>query len=251
VRPALWIALLLALGACETTSGRRVRLRTEVTSDLTPDRTFTTGLGWTVTLTRARLATGPLYYFEGDPAIARRFVLIRAAHAHPGHYAAGAVQGQMLQAYSVDLLAGTAPYPEGAGVSGPMRSAAFTFQQPSAGPVAAALEGHVAEVQGQASRDGQVIHFAFRVALADVARTARDGQVMGCRFDPTDVQGDGTVTLQVRPRVWFNLVDFSTVPPGTPDTPSLVPAGSLAHLAFSLGLGQLSAFQFSYRKDTP
>jgi hypothetical protein len=256
--PAL--LFVLALASCGGgTSGHRVELKTRLRTDLDATNTVTTSMGWTVTLTRALVATGPLRYYDGEPAFTasaswpRRFWAalspIGAAHAHPGHYVAGNDMGEELLPFSADLLAGPSDLPPGEGVSGVWRSATFSFATPSAGPVVDALAGHVAVAEGHATKGEATIYFSVSAALADVARTAKDGAVAGCPFDTADVQTSGTVTVTVKPRVWFNYVDFSALASGSADAPTVVEPTAVAHLAFAIGLAQLSAYQFSFTPE--
>ena len=101
------------------TTGRIISLKTVVNiqGDLTQPKL--NGLGWTVAFSQAYLSVGPLYYFAGDPVLSqrqpvRRFhqsalawlgdLLVRPAHAHPGHYIEGAAMGQTLGATTINLL---------------------------------------------------------------------------------------------------------------------------------------------------
>ncbi len=67
-------------------------------------------------------------------------------------------------------------------------------------------------------------------------------------FEEAAVQGDGTVTVRVEPSVWFDLVDFSELEPGTPEEPVEFAPGTQPRLAFADGLAQLSAYRFAYSK---
>ncbi|HYP86753.1 MAG TPA: hypothetical protein VEQ59_01330, partial [Polyangiaceae bacterium] len=147
-----------------STGGKIVRLHTRVVVSDEAKNTFTTDLGWNVTLSEARVGAGPFYYFDGAPAIVRseqsqgwryaaRFLGIGVAHAHPGHYLPGNAMGQMLETVGVDLLGGSADLPDGEGVSGFYRSARFSFTEPS-GNGAAAFGGHVAVAVGMAEKEG-------------------------------------------------------------------------------------------------
>ena len=62
-----------------------------------------------------------------------------------------------------------------------------------------------------------------------------------------EVDADGTVTTTVKPHVWFNLVDFSDVAPGTAEQPTEIARGQTAQIAFALGVVQLSAYHFAYQ----
>jgi hypothetical protein len=261
-RQGLVLLVAVALSSCDGgTSGHRVELRTRLVTDLDATHTVTTAMGWTVTLTRALVSTGELHYYDGEPAFiasvgpswrGRLWAAlspIGTAHAHPGHYIKGNGMGDVLPPFSADLLATPIDLPDGAGISGMVRSATFSFAPPSAGPVAVALGGHVALAEGSATKEGTTVHFAVSADLADVARTAKDGAVTGCVFDAVDMQQSGTVTVTVKPRVWFNYVDFGALPPGTADAPTVIEPAAVAHVAFAIGLAQLSAYQFSYVPD--
>lgn len=249
---------LLALTACGQTSGKRVRLETKLDTDLPGDRTVETSLGWTVTIDRALISTGALYYFDGEPAFTQArppsvvetiyaaLSPIGTAYAHPGHYVSGTTQGQQLSPFTADLLAGEAALPAGEGISGLFRSGTFSFAAPTAGPVAAQLAGHVALVSGTATKEGKTVHFEAAADMADIERTAKGGEVSGCTFAEADVEGDGIVHVTVSPRVWFNLVDFSELAEGSAESPSIFAPDSTARIAFALGLTQLSAYEMAF-----
>lgn len=241
----LTLFALLWVGCGENkTTGKQVALHTQLTSDLNPARSFTTDYGWNVTLAQAELSTGPLYYFDGEPAFTRaprRFFEflkpIQTAYAHPGHYLPGNAVGQMLEPQRFDLMAdGPFAMADGTGLTGPVRSATFSFSAPDGGSAAV--------VSGAAERDGGTVYFTFEATLADLERTATDAQMTGCTFEEATIAGDETVRVTVKPRVWFNLVDFTQVAPGTPESPTLVAPSSVPHLGFALGLAQLSAYEF-------
>src|SRR5688572_9623602 len=65
------LAVALAIEACGSdsgTGGERVALATRVIME-EEARSFTTAVGWDVTLTRAVISTGPFYYFDGAPPV--------------------------------------------------------------------------------------------------------------------------------------------------------------------------------------
>jgi hypothetical protein len=282
--PRLWrvaapslaaLAALAAPAACDSgtsdqTTGERVVLHAAVRTDPAFTPTFTTNFGWNVTLTKAAFTVGALYFFNGPPAFTRlelpasrprppgfidyfdRLLGVREAWAHPGHYQAGDAVGQILSPSSYDLLSG-APWPlaDGDGVTGSFRSGSFLFANGApVGPAAAALEGHAAFAEGSATKaDGSTpapIYFRVYADFAEIAAEAADGAVDGCVFDPAEVSATGTVTLSVSPNVWFNLVDFSAVAPGTPAAPTLIGPADKARVGFVTGLAQLNAYRFSY-----
>jgi hypothetical protein len=254
----LVVPALAAACASESTTGKTVALHTRLEADLPADHTFTTDLGWTITVKRLLAASGALYYFDGEPAFTmapRRNRWRRAletlspigtAWAHPGHYLAGNARGEMLAPYTEDLLAGPSTLPDGDGITGPLRSGTFSFARPGDGPLAAALAGHVAIAEGAATKGAQAINFVLTADLADVSKNARDAAIAGCPFTAADVEGDGTVTVTVKPKIWFSFVDFSELAPGTPEAPTVAGPSTTAYIAFSLGLVQLSAYEFAY-----
>jgi hypothetical protein len=250
----------LAASACagdakDTTTGKRILLATRVEPDSSAEDEFTTGTKWTVQLKSAALAIGGLYYFDGTPAFAMRerpspwqrlgSLLIGVAHAHPQHYVAGGALGEMVEPSSVDLLRG-ARLAEGEGVTGTFRSGRVALPQTVGGPAADELRGHVASASGVARQGDKSVYFHVFAELADIQQTSPSAEIDGCVFDEVDVTADGTVTLTVKPSVWFNLVDFSGVDSGSEDEPTEIAAG-VAHKAFALGVAQLSAYHFSYR----
>lgn len=255
---ALGATALLGACASDSTGGQRVVLNTRLGLSESSASGFTTGLGWTVTVTKALVSTGSFAYFDGAPPtvqaprhrnwkFAQRLLGLNVAHAHPGHYAAGGTLGDMLENWSVDLLAGTVDLPVGEGITGTYRSARFSLHAPPEGPLASALEGHVALVEGVAEKNGQEPRY-FRATAdeADLAQNVKEGAVDGCEFSVADVQGNGTVTVLVHLDVWFNLVDFSELEPGSEEAPSEFPSDSQPRLAFAQDLTQLSAYKFSF-----
>lgn len=244
-------ALITACGD-DNTTGKRVKLATRVAL-IEGGASFTSGLDWEVTLTQASLATGPFYYYRGEAAVSALFstFALKSAHAHPGHYDSGDALGQMLEPYSVDLLAGEATFPEGSGVTGLYRSAEFSFASPAAGPLAEELSGAVALVAGRASKaDEDTRYFRGAATLADIEKSAAEGRVQGCVLEEVEVEGDGVLHVSVAPHAWFNLVDFSKLEPGTEGEPSEFEAGSQPSTAFSQGLAQIAAYSFRYSKGT-
>lgn len=258
---SLGLALAVVLEGCGnapgSTGGKRVVLHTRVTIAEEALSTFTTSTGWDVTLSKAAVAAGPFYYFNGAPPVvlragqptwrwAARVLGLSQAHAHPGHYQPGDALGQMLETSSLDLLAGPVDFPDGDGITGTYRSARFTVAPP-AGPAQAELEGHSVLAAGIAEKAGETPRFFRAVAdLSQVEEHASQGRIEGCDLTKVDVTSDGTITVSVDPQIWFRLVDFTTADAGSAEAPADFPDDSDPQLAFLLGVTQLSAYQFSY-----
>lgn len=273
------VALLAA--ACSSsdggsgTTGRIITLKTKVNiaDDLTQSKT--NALGWGITISKAYLSVGPLYYFTGDPVLSQRLLpkskrrgalarigdmFATPAYAHPGHYIEGAAMGQMVGATTVDLLGSSVALPDGNGVTGMTNSAEFTWQTSPAGDLAPSLNGHVVLAQGTATKGAVTILFIAKADATEVVDGDNKVEVAGCSFGAVpgqvgvDMDGDGTVTLTLVPSVWFDEVDFSYVTPGaagapTPDANGVVDiAGTLAWAGFVRGVKKGTAYLFSYSK---
>ncbi|WP_437670927.1 hypothetical protein [Sorangium sp. So ce131] len=266
-------ALAAGCGADDATGGRRLTLATQIAPDAASVAPFTNALGWTVTLSKAHLSVGPLYYFEGAPFTARRedpgrgvapALLERLArwavpeaHAHPGHYQAGEARGQMTEATSVDLLRGTTALADADAVSGVVRSARFTFGAPPTGPLAGALEGRVVVVEGRAEKGDITRAFRARAAVEDVLNAAGEPAVEGCVFEEVFVDEPGVVTLVVKPAVWLDQVDFEEAAAGeegeegADGAPVDLPPGSQAQRGFTRGLKKGTAYTLSFTPRSP
>jgi hypothetical protein len=257
------------LGACSNasnkTTGSIVVLHTSVSADQEIKSTFLTSFGWNVKLTEAKVALAALYYFDGPPAFVKnelpsptptdrveQLLGISVAYAHPGHYQAGQAMGQMITPSSYDLFASDpVALADGNGVTGTYRSGRFVFPPMPSGPWADQLDGHIAVVEGTATMAsdaaaGPPIHFRMTADYSDITRSASLGEIDGCDFTETNVDGNGTVHLVIHPSIWFNLVDFSSLDAGSDAAPTEADAGTQPYVAFALGLAQLSAYSFSF-----
>lgn len=256
-------ALLLGAAGCSSTegsgtTGKRVLLDVKITGGPEMKQAFTNSQGWSITLSKVELSTGALYFFEGATIFswapprrtprerAWEVLFVKSAWAHPGHYVPGEARGQMLTTSSVDLRAGDATLGSGEGVSGATRSATFTFQSPPTGPQAASLAGHVAVVEGTATKAAETRVFRVEVDAADVTNTKNAPQVEGCPFTETDMQRDGTVTVAIKAPLWFDQVEFDSVPKSADGKPVLVPATSIARNQLVRGMKAGDAYTFSY-----
>jgi len=255
------VALCSLLSACsgdgKDTGGKRVVLATRVEPSRGLADEFTTGTKWNVRLTSARLAIGGLYYFDGAPAFAsneRRKPLQRlqdffigTAHAHPQHYVPGSALGEMTEPSSVDLFRG-AELADGNGVTGTFRSGRLVLPENIVGPAAKGLNGHVATASGVATQGDRTVYFDVSADLSDIRESSPLAEIDGCKFEEAEVTEDGTVTLTVTPRIWFNLVDFTTIEDGEEGAPTSIVRGDVAHKGFTLGVAQLTAYHFEYSR---
>lgn len=261
LRHASLLALLCLVGCSDeatqgsATTGKRVVLHGAIQADPEIAASFSNAGGWSITLTRAAVAIESLYFFDGAPAFVlaprtpreRLAALFSApvANAHPGHYVAGSALGQMLSPVTYDLFAGTRALPDGDGVTGTYRSARLTF---GSGGATAEPGSHAAVAEGSASKAGKTVFFRLTADRSQLEKSVASGQIDGCVFDEAAVDDTGTVTLVVKPSIWFNLVDFADVAPGSPSSPTEIAEGDTAQIGFALGLVQLTAYHFRYAK---
>ncbi len=263
--------LLLAASACasdstgDNTTGKRITLQTRMTAGAESARPFTTGIGWSVTLSKVYISTGPLYYFDGATIFSRtfpernerglrwavetfdRFLGIRDAVAHPGHYIPGTARGEMLAATSVDLAGKDATLATGSGVTGITRSATFTFAAPAKGPFAAELGSHAVVVEGTANKAGMTRVFRAEVDLPELLNAKKEPAILGCTFQEVDMQANGTVTVTIKPSLWFDQVEFDTIPASADGKPVLMDASALGRKELVLGMLASDGYVFSYR----
>lgn len=245
-----------ALAGCGSTSGQRIPLGTRVLAESGIGAPFENAFGWKIQLTKAHLSIGELYYFSGPPVVASRPPLrraptwenpfaLRAAHAHPGHYAEGDALGQMLSPQTVDLLVQT-DLGDAEAVTGHYESARFSFAIPPQGDLAAELKDKVVQLEGEATKGATTVLFRAGAASGDILNTDGNPWVEGCVFEAADIEAEGTVTLTVHPEVWLDQVDFEKAGPAAEgERVDLVP-GESPHKAFVRGLKKGTAYTFHH-----
>ncbi|EYF03223.1 hypothetical protein [Chondromyces apiculatus] len=244
-------------GGEDSTTGKRLTHETVVTAGAEATGGFTNAMGWRVTLSRADVAVGALYYFDGAPVTAMRGRrlrlldrvsgwLIREAHAHPGHYEPGNALGEMTAATSVDLMGGPVSVGASEAVTGVYRSASFDFGAKAVGPLAGAMGEAVVVVEGVAEKEGMSRSFRAEAKADEVLDTDALPVVEGCVFEEAEVQGDGTVTVLVKPSVWLDQVDFEEVPESADGEPVAFDVRGTPHKAFIRGLKKGTGYVFSY-----
>lgn len=234
----------------DTTTGKRVTFDVRVAQ---APSTFTSKQGWEITLTKAQLSTGAFYFFDGEILFSyapkRRLSPLdlllgtKVAYAHPGHYVPGETKGEFLSSTSVDLLASGSVLGKGQGVSGPVRSATFTFGAPPQGPFAASLGGHLVVLEGTGKKGAETRSFVAEIDQADLLDTKGKPQIEGCPYTEADVQSDGTVTLTVDVAAWFDQLELELVP--TTPSPAKVADVAKAELVRSMKGGDRYRFAFS------
>jgi hypothetical protein len=263
VRATIVIAALSAAAcsdASDSTTGRRIVLATTMTAPLATE-IFDNAMGWSITLQTLVVSTGPLYYFDGatifsqndGPAnrtydLLERFIGVRSAHAHPGHYVPGNARGQVLSGTAVDLRSGPVDLVVGDGVTGPVRSATFSFGVTAAEQFADVLGPHIAVIEGTATQGNDVRVFRAEIDADDLLSAKKVPAIEGCPFEPTNMEGDGTVTVALQLPLWFDQVEFDTVPSSNDGRPVLMAKASLARKELVRGMKAGDGYAFSYSK---
>lgn len=238
----------------DSTTGKRITLDVDIAPTPESTHAFTNAYGWSVTIDKALVATGPLYYYDGATIFSERDSVtgwfgIRSAYAHPGHYIPGDAVGQMLVASSADLMKGTTRLGSGDGVTGTFRSATFSFQTPAQGPLASSLAGNAAAIEGTATKGADTRTFRAEVTAEEILNTESKPAVEGCPFIEFVVADSGVVTIHVALPLWFDQVDFSTLPvpaAGQPAEP--FPKDSEARNGLVRGMKAGLGYTFTYGK---
>ena len=245
----------------KSTTGRRILLGTSIAAAPEGGAAFANAQGWSIKVDKLLVSTGALYYFEGATIFSQndvpsnrtydllnRFIGIRTAYAHPGHYVPGNARGQLLNGLTVDLHAGPVLLAVGEGVTGIVRSATFSFGVPPEGELAGLMESHVAIIEGTATRESDVRVFRAEITASDMLNANKMAAIEGCPFVPTNMDGDGAVTLTIELPLWFDQVEFDAVPASVDGRPVLVPDSSIAHNQLVRGMKAGDGYVFSYSK---
>lgn len=215
-RIVLALAALLSAGCIQTTGGKIVAFEAKASGD--PDvvsggpLAFTTPEGFDVTLTRARLHVGAVYFNQENP----QNYTLETSCIQPGVYS-----GEVRAAVDVDALSPTpVTFPvEGNGTS--VRTLAAELWL-TGGDVGATTDDTVVlDVAGTATRGADSFPFegAFTIsqnrvipprnpALPSSNPLCQQRIVAPIPFS-TELAEGATVSLLVDPRAWFASVDFS------------------------------------------
>lgn len=262
---AVVIGLATLTSACASTSdkttGKRISLATKISAGTEARTPFTNSQGWNISLSKVVLSTGALYYFEGATIFSVApvtrtsrwaqlwdYVAIRNANAHPGHYIPGNARGEMLSSASVDLHAGEAALPNGEGVTGTVRSATFSYQSPATGSFATELGPHVAVLEGVAKKGTDTRPFRAEIDASDLLNTRDTPSVEGCPFIEAEIEADGTVTVNIKLALWFDQVEFGTVPKSDDGTPVRIPETAIARNELVRGMKAGDGYVFTFSR---
>lgn len=239
------------LGGCgaPSTGGERVTLTTRARSDISDNPVVANSLGWQVEVTRAELALEHIYYVSGPAAVLAQshgLFAVRSAHAHPGHYDAGDVLGELRGPLTLDLLAREARLGEGGGVTGRARSAVVALGSLGGddGTLAVVLEGEASQAD---------IAIPFRAAVERTAienATSHLPEIAGCPLDDGEIESDTTVLLEVAVGVWLDQIDFAEI--SVPESGlAVLELDTPSHNAFRRGIAKAIGYQFAFLPANP
>jgi hypothetical protein len=269
VRIIPWTALflILPLGAmvahlsCNQTSGEKATFQTGVTGGLsTGDAVapFTNARGWTVTLTEAYVAVGPIYFYSSPPqtAMIERLLGDGTARACPTHaqYDKGEVLGEVLEQYAVDLLSGEVVdtglrY----GVAGTAQMFEVHLHPPGevtpASPTSSfePLGGHSIWVAGTATQDGSEVAFEGALTIPD------EGTLRIVTSIPADVEladvakQPGRAVVKVHLDEWFHNVGFDGLTQEGSSGRMVLDEDSQAYQALLVGVRSRTSYSLSWR----
>jgi hypothetical protein len=225
---ALTASIPAVMLSCDeaTTAGRAITFSIGVMGAVEEGDTadFETAEGWTVTLSSAYAAFGPLYFYSGEAMSQRRLIPgIGVASACPTHaqYDYGTVLGEVLAQYVVDLLS-ESPTDTGDvdGEAGTCLSAEAHLHPPgekglesgSSDKAFDNLEGESILIEGEAVKDDLAYTFKAAVTIPDEG-TMRIIQNIACDAVNLEDQSEksGRLLLRIFLDAWFDQVDFSSL----------------------------------------
>jgi len=244
------------------TAGKAIRFRTAVQGAIGDGQSvtaFETSRGWTVELESAHSVFGPVYFYGGEP-MARTGPLMHlfggVAMACPTHaqYDYGAVLGEVIEQYVIDLLA-DAPTSTGEvqGEAGTCHTAELHLHPPgdqqlpagSSQAEFAKLDGYSIVIEGTATRDASTIPFRVALDIPDEGTMRIVQNIAGeVELDDESVR-PGRIVVQILLDAWLDKVDFSTLTETDGDGNYLFSDDTQARTA----LLQAVRNRYSYRVD--
>ena len=247
------------------TAGQAISFNTAVqgTTDQSGDATsFETAKGWSVTLTSARAAFGPIYFYSGAP-MARTNPLTRllggVAMACPTHaqYDYGAVLGEVLEQYVVDLLA-SEPTSTGevTGEAGTCHSAELHLHPPGYQQLPAGsprseideLDGDSIVIAGAATKDSSTVPFRAALDIPDEGTQRIVQNIAGDVALEDASDKPGSIVLQILVDAWLDQVDFSTLTETDEGGDFVFGEGTQARTALIQAIRNRYSYRIDWRK---
>jgi hypothetical protein len=216
---------------------------------------FENALGYTVELSSAQLAIGPVYFYSAKPqaSLLERFAGINVAFACPVHaqYDHGAVIGEVLEQRAVDLLSASTSLGMTTGEAGVIQSFEVHLHPPGEVPAHSPVDvlgGVTVRLAGVASRDEEAIEFEGALDIPDqevwriVTNISADVDLTG------EATPNGRATVNVHLDTWFDKVDFSELDENG-DAPRQFTEGTVAYEVLVMyGMRSRGAYSLSWEE---
>lgn len=196
------LAIPLMLCACDLDSQVAPRVELDVVVDSAGMVTFENAEGYTIEITRMRVAFENVEFTSGGEMHMAFLhplhdLLVPTAYAHPGHYAGGEIVGEMNGRFVVDWLADGESLGTATLLGADYRGANFVFTRAQLDDGVTPEDpilGHTFDIAGRATKDGMT--WTFSAALDE-----DDGRrVVGLPFDvEIDASSDEVLGLQMLP----------------------------------------------------
>lgn len=229
---ALAASFTLSLGACSEGSQEAERVQLPVFTSAAGLSPAKNALGYTVTITSARVAISDVgFTTNGELHVKRaplwKRLLINEAQAHPGHYAGGDMIGELAGRHVATFGQEAVQLGEATMITGQYNGLNLTLTQATTEDglgVQDAMLGHSVELVGQATRGDRTISFVAQINQ-DEGR-----QVVGAPFDQAITTGTkGKVEIMLLSQApgsqetLFEGVDFEALDSDNDDTIQIAP----------------------------
>jgi hypothetical protein len=224
------LLLLIAVSSCGA-STEQVR-RTFPLEVVVKAPSAPTDSGWTLTDVQGTASLSSVRFFSGKVLITRRSPLdwfISTAHAHPGHYEAGAALGEVLTPLEVDLSR-----------TEPVEWATANAVTGSYGSAEVGWAMGV-RLRGTATKAGQVVRF-------DTGFLTPAKPLSAIPFEHTMTTSPGRVRLEIDLGELLSRVDFAQTL-STPDAQGVTTfdRGSPAFNGFDRGVTDTTSWRFTWQ----
>jgi hypothetical protein len=232
-RISLWLAgaiagafLIANQASCgSTTAGKEIAFSASfaggTAGNSAPSAAFTTYAGWSVTLSKALVAVGPLYLYEGAPQanLFKKLLSIPSAYACPTHsqYNKGTVLGEILHQNVVDLLGEVTNLGTVVGIAGTCRTVELHLHPPGEIALGASqtdiglLEGSSIRLEGIATKGGTTLPFIARLTIPDEGlMRVVESIAADVVLDDASVRS-GSLLVEPLLDVWLASVEFDSL----------------------------------------
>lgn len=260
MRVVATLILSTALAACGQTGGEAIKYEA-FAAPVGDSPTFSSALGWEISLTKAKILVGPVYIYEASDegnVIVRLWDLLGPSKAYAHAVASGrSVLGDVIDQFVVDLASST-PSSLGIvpGIAGEMDSFEIGLHPygytalGSSLAEASELGGATFVLEGTATKDGATYPFSVRGDIGDTAQKRVVRNVRASLLLEQTERQTGRFVIDVEVERWFDRVDFSTAVETDDRGRYTLPATSVPGIALRWGIGSSSAYGAEWITDS-